>query len=149
MRVAIVGTRCLEGVALARAMVANAIRSHPDAIFCTGDADGIDAMVREESRLQDRLCVIFDVRPERLKQAGWDRRRRWRLLKSRNQDIVRWCTHLLRIYCPGSPTFGSGWTEQYARQQGRIILPTIAIRCPRHQDEEALMGAEGFEPSVR
>lgn len=130
---AIVGCQCLAGNALAQVMVAQAIRSHPDAFLLTGDAVGIDTMVVEEAVRQGREHRRFVAHAGRLIRAK-TRQERWRVYKSRNQAVVAACTHLLRISCPGSPTFGSGWTQQYAQAKGKVILPEIVIRCSRHQD---------------
>jgi hypothetical protein len=130
--VAIVGSRCLAGNAEAEVAVAGIIRSYPEATFCSGGAEGVDRMVEAQCTLQGRDCQVFSPHSGRLAAAA-RRHDRWKVFKDRNRELVAFCTHLHRVYCPGSPTFGSGWTYDYARAQGRHLGPPLQVYCQAHR----------------
>jgi hypothetical protein len=130
--VAIVGSRCLQHNPEAELAVAGIIDAYPTAIFCSGGADGVDKMVEAQCLLKDRICRVFPPHPERLAAAG-NRRDRWKVFKDRNRALVAFCTHLHRVSCPGSLTFGSGWTYDYARAQGRHLGPPVHVYCQAHR----------------
>lgn len=130
--VAIVGSRCLAGSTEAELAVAGIIESYPEAIFCSGGAEGVDTMVETQCALRGRDCRVFPPHPERL-AAAHNRHDRWKVFKDRNREVVAFCTHLHRVYCPGSPTFGSGWTYDYAKERGCIIGPPVPVYCQAHR----------------
>ncbi len=54
--------------------------------------------------------------------------------QARNRLIVWDCTHLLRVACAGASSYGSGWTRDEARRQGRVIVPEVVLRCAVHAE---------------
>lgn len=45
----------------------------------------------------------------------------WPAFKVRNEKVAGDCTHLLRVYCSASTTYGSGWTADVAERRGVIV----------------------------
>lgn len=71
-------------------------------------AGGVDIWVHE---VCDRLGLPFKAFPPRA--------RIWPAYRERDQQMADWCTHLVRIKSVRSKTYGSGWTRDRAREQGK------------------------------
>ena len=69
---------------------------------------GVDIWVREEAAW---LGIPFREFPP----TGWG----WEAYKVRNQQMADWCTALVRIKSIRSITYGSGWTRDRAKEQGK------------------------------
>lgn len=55
--------------------------------------------------------------------------RGWAAYKERDQQMADWCTALVRIKSVRSKTYGSGWTRDRAREQGKLTeehVPTLS-----------------------
>jgi hypothetical protein len=139
----IVGSRCLEGNAAAQRAVLQAVeewrdRCGPRLEIVSGGAEGIDQMAERVASALGVRKMIFLPDAKALKAANATSpskaryEARWAVFAARNRRIVGRCTHLLRIYCPGSEGWGSGWTEREALRAGRVIVPSIEITCVRH-----------------
>lgn len=87
-------------------------RLAPDRIV-SGGADGMDTIAARIGRELD-----IDVKEYLPKVRCWAGPGGF---KERNIKIAENCTHLLRIYCLSSRTYGSGWTADLAEQLGRQV----------------------------
>lgn len=132
MRLGIVGSTCLEGNPAAQRAVLEAIlgwRNHindqrEEFVIVSGGAVGVDSMAE---RIAENLGIPTIIhRPKERRWGGPDG------FQARNRLIAGDCSHLLRIACAGSRTYGSGWTRDEARRQGRVVLPEIVLRCAEH-----------------
>lgn len=83
----------------------------PDEIV-SGGAVGVDTLARQISRQMSIPFIEFRPEKNRWEPHGF---------KARNLLIVTRCTHLLRISCHKSATYGSGWTADTAERQGKIV----------------------------
>lgn len=45
----------------------------------------------------------------------------WPFYKKRNQAMADWCTHLVRVTSKKSLMYGSGWTRDRAKEQGKFV----------------------------
>lgn len=76
----------------------------------SGGARGVDtvaAQIAEDMLLE---VTVYESANGRWEPNGY---------RERNQRIADECTHLLAIRCKTSKTYGSGWTRDYAVQQGK------------------------------
>lgn len=83
----------------------------------SGGAHGVDTWA-------ETVAVGFGWTRENGKfVAHLPNRKRWEPdgFKARNQLIAGDCTHLLRLYRPDSPTYGSGWTADRAEALGKVV----------------------------
>jgi len=119
---AIVGTRvlgCPGDVVRAIVRIYAAIDRLEPAVIVSGGADGVDtlaeqcAIERGYTEANGRL-VIFRPTVKRFHGPGGYR--------ERDEKIARHCTHLLRLYCRRSTTYGSGWTADRAEELGAIVV---------------------------
>lgn len=113
MKLAIIGSTedkftDLEKTLVKRIVKAVCLTFMPDEVV-SGGATGVDTWAAEESAsLKGVSTTIF--RPEK---KGWY----W--YKKRNQKIADECTALVRIVSKRSKTYGSGWTRDRAKEQGK------------------------------
>lgn len=71
-------------------------------------AGGVDIWARE---IATEMGIPFVPFPPRF--------RGWPAYKERDQQMADWCTALVRIKSARSTTYGSGWTRDRAREQGK------------------------------
>lgn len=118
LRLAIVGSRSLDGNAAAAAAVAEVLDAHQaehgEIVVISGGARGIDRLAAAEARR--RGLAVEEYEPA---QHNWDGYR------ARDQVIAETCDELVRIADRRSRTYGSGWTRDRARELGK---PTSEIR---------------------
>lgn len=118
---AIVGSTsfaCAQGLTIARQLIYNELFERtPDGVV-SGGADGIDTVGAEVARLLGLEPVEHLPKYPRWQPDGF---------KARNLLIVRDCTRLLAIRCVEAITYGSGWTRDEAKRQGRPTR-TVTIR---------------------
>jgi hypothetical protein len=110
---AIVGSTHFENPSWLRqadAIIRAEIRSsHPDKII-SGGAKGIDLLAKA---IAEELGIEFEeFKP---KQRRWEPNG----FKERNILIAEACSRLVRIACPKSTTYGSGWTRDRAAMLGK------------------------------
>jgi len=127
---AIIGTRklgCPGDVVAAIVRIYAAIDRLDPLIIVSGGADGVDtlaeqcAIERGYTEANGRL-VIFRPRVRRFHGPGGFR---WR-----DELISRHCTHLLRIACRRSTTYGSGWTADEAERNGAVVVRHYVCEQP-------------------
>ena len=80
--------------------------------FVTGDAPGIDALAAGVCDKLDRDCIALSPIHKRWEPEGY---------KARNTLVAETCDELLCIRDPGSSTYGSGWTADYAESLGKPV----------------------------
>ena len=90
--------------------------------FVTGDASGIDALVKDTcdggplapaySVRRRRDCIVLSPVHKRWEPEGD---------KARNILVAETCDALLCIRDPESSTYGSGWTADYAESLGKPV----------------------------
>ncbi len=110
---------CPDGLHLAtHAIVDELVTRRPD-LFVSGGAKGIDL---QAEGLADEIGI-----PKRIHYPKFPR---WAPdgFKARNLLIVRDCTRLLAIRCAESNTYGSGYTRDEAKRQGK---PTRTVTIHR------------------
>jgi hypothetical protein len=115
MILAIVGSRVFansRGLWYARVIVAAEVRHARWRSFVTGDAEGVDAICREQCKAQARECEVFRPQNRRWSPEGF---------RVRNMLLAQACTHLLAIRDPHGETYGSGWTAEYAESLGKKV----------------------------
>lgn len=121
MRLAIVGSRSLDGnpeaLAIIRQVLDDYQRRHPHLVIISGGAVGIDQMAADLAR-ERGLEVI-----EHLAEG-----RTWPHYKKRNLQVAEDCEQLVLIADPASPTYGSGWTADRAREIGRPVTEYMVVR---------------------
>jgi len=71
-------------------------------------AGGVDIWVHEEA---ESMGIPFWPFPPKA--------RNWPAYKERDQAMADWCTKLIRIRSMASTTYGSGWTRDRAKIQGK------------------------------
>lgn len=118
MRLAIVGSTCLEGNESVRALIVEIIREYQarltrgeDFVVVSGGAIGVDRMAERAAKGHSISTAIFEPG-----DAIWDGRHGF---KVRNLRIARYCTDIVRIVCIHRKTYGSGWTRDRARELGK------------------------------
>ena len=124
LRLAIVGSRSLDGHPDALRVIRSVLDAyqarHALLIVISGGAKGIDRMAAAEARR--RGLEVIEHLP-----AGTT----WRHYRQRNQLIAEDCDELVRIADPDSPTYGSGWARDRARELGRPTTEyTVTGRPP-------------------
>jgi len=106
-----------DSMQFARWLIVGAITDlEPDKVI-SGGAEGIDTLAEKTAVAlgyteADGTMVVHRPKFRRWEPDGF---------KARNVLIAKDCTHLLRIYRPGSKTYGSGWTADYAERIGRKV----------------------------
>jgi len=80
--------------------------------FVTGDADGIDKLVKQFCDYHLRDCEVLAPRNKIWKPDGY---------QARNILVAETCDELLCIRDPESTTYGSGWTANYAESLGKPV----------------------------
>lgn len=78
----------------------------------SGSAAGIDQLAAELARARGIDVTEYPPRTRRWAPAGY---------AERNLLIATDCTHLLRITCRASRTYGSGWTADRAEEMGKRV----------------------------
>jgi hypothetical protein len=122
VRLAIVGTRvlaCRGDQERAKARATAAIRRLSPDVVISGGADGSDKLGQEAAAelgySEDAgTLVILRPRVRRLHGPGG--------FRERDEQIAQACTHLLRIFCRGATTYGSGWTADRAEELGAVVV---------------------------
>lgn len=118
---AIVGSvkfACRQGLTIARQIIHNELRDRlPDGVV-SGGAIGVDTIGAAVARLLGIEPAEHLPKYPRWQPDGF---------KARNLLIVRDCTRLLAIRCAEANTYGSGWTRDEAKRQGRPTR-TVTIR---------------------
>lgn len=125
MKLAVVGSTGLGGKA-SRQYIIWAIQTLGATTVISGGARGIDALA---ARVGCELGLkIIEFKPE---SQSWEDRDGRKGFKTRNQEIVDACDSLLRIsWYPKEQeivtgrkaTYGSGWTRDRAKAQGKLTL---------------------------
>ncbi len=127
-KLAIIGTKvlyCPGDDARTRDRVRWSIgRLQPDVVI-SGGAAGVDTIaeqVAQDLGYDEANGTLLILRPEipRWHPNGY---------QDRNRRIAETCTHLLRIHCRRSTTYGSGWTYDLAGRMGRPVV--MHCVCPQ------------------
>lgn len=107
---AIVGSCDLtpQQVIAARKIIVEALHTIRPTLVISGAAKGIDKL---SVKIADQYGVPWREYPPAA--------RNWPAFKARNIQVGDACTELLRIYSTTTKTYGSGWTRDYVRKQGK------------------------------
>jgi hypothetical protein len=112
---AIVGsTRFLDTTAIGRAreVIAGVFeRRRPDKVI-SGAAEGVDTLGVQMAREAGIEVEEFPPANPRWQPDGY---------QARNDLIADQCTRLLRVACRWSATYGSGYTHDRAKRQGKLV----------------------------
>lgn len=96
-------------------------RRRPDRVV-SGGADGVDTLGVQLAREQG-----IDVREHLPANRRWEPDG----FRARNDKVADECTRLMRVACRWSRTYGSGYTHDRAKDQGKqcwsLLLPTNLI----------------------
>jgi len=127
-RLAIIGTvvlACQGDVWRASQRASLAIeRLCPDVVI-SGGAPGCDDLAENCARAlgyREENGTLIIHRP-RVRRWGGEGGYRWR-----DEIIAADCTHLLRMACRQSRTYGSGWTADRAEQLGAVVVRYVVCR---------------------
>jgi len=121
-RLAIVGTRvlaCRGDIWRASSRMSEAIeRLTPDVVI-SGGAEGADDLAEQCATAlgySEAAGTLIIYRPavRRFHGPGG--------FRERDEKIARACTHLLRVSCNRSTTYGSGWTADRAEALGATVV---------------------------
>jgi predicted Rossmann fold nucleotide-binding protein DprA/Smf involved in DNA uptake len=110
MKLAIVGSRDLDGNALAWQAIEDALDRHKPDLLISGGADGIDKMAEESAKARGTPTCIF-----------YPEGKTWPAFRARNILIAEGCSHLVRIYSDTTSTYGSGFTADWAKMLGKYV----------------------------
>lgn len=130
MRLAIVGTRVLNHLSDERAtrrFIRRLLRKHqPDEVI-SGGAPGVDTLVEEEAikfgySEGDGLVIFRATLFEFHGKGGY---------QERDLIIAKACTHMARVHCRLSKTYGSGWTAEKAEKLGKRVIQYCP--CPKRK----------------
>lgn len=110
MKLAIVGSVCLEGNAKAAKIIEDVLNSYEPDEVVSGGAAGIDTMAIAAAGTRGCKTKVFP--PEK---------KGWHYYRQRNVKIAKDCDALVRIYSSKTKTYGSGWTADYARRLGKPV----------------------------
>lgn len=111
VKLAIVGSVYLAGNAEAQAIIDRVLDEYQPDVVVSGGADGIDTMAENSAIARG---IETDIqRPIRMRWDGIGG------FKERNQKIADICTRLVRVISSKTTTYGSGWTRDRAREQGK------------------------------
>lgn len=121
IRLAIIGTQvlyCPGDVLRAGERIEWSLRKLQPGIVISGGAPGVDTIAEEVAREEgysEEAGTLRILRPkvERWHPDGY---------RDRNTRIAMECTHLLRVFCAYSTTYGSGWTYDLAERLGRQVV---------------------------
>ena len=116
LRLAIVGSRELDGYEPAYRLIQTALESCPVRVVISGGAIGVDTIAEE-------LAVMLGISTE----IYLPRARNWAAYKERNMKIAEACDKLWRVTCRETKTYGSGWTRDYATRLGKPTEETIVL----------------------
>lgn len=122
IRLAIVGTRtlaCPGDISAAVKAIRHSLNELRPVAFISGGAEGVDSLAQTIALLfgyseDDATMVIHRPRTKRFHGPGGYR--------ARDTLIAEDCSHLLRLSCRQSTTYGSGWTADEAERLGRIVV---------------------------
>lgn len=112
-KLAIVGSTRLTGDN-ARNLIRQIIHATQPSLVISGGADGIDSLAVEVAKAYGIDWQEF--KPDRKTWRSWGDQKGF---EERNREIAYHCTALIRIAWVGSTTYGSGWTRDRARDQGK------------------------------
>lgn len=127
-KLAIVGTRildCRNDSTRVVERIKRAIdRLQPDVII-SGGADGVDVLAEAAAiwfgyTETNGKLIVHRPTTKRFQGPGGYR--------ERDLLIAQECTHMLRIACKMSTTYGSGWTAQEAEKLGKTVVRWVP--CP-------------------
>lgn len=98
-------------------LVRAAIRQLVPDLLISGGAEGGDSIFEQAG------AEFGYTRANGLFIAHLPQNRRWKPdgYQARNLLIAGDCTHLIAARCHTSRTYGSGWTADYAEQNGRVV----------------------------
>ena len=116
MILAIVGTRLFgseKGLVYARLVIEYEVTDFMHWTgFVTGDAPGIDTLVKQVCNYQGRECQVLAPANRQWEPEGY---------KARNILVAETCDEMLCIRDPESSTYGSGWTANYCETLGKKV----------------------------
>lgn len=115
MILGIVGTRRFgnpEGLVYAEILIIHEVCSGKWDGFVTGDAPGVDSMVKRICDETHRACLVLKPEHYRWEPEGY---------KARNIKVCNTANALLCIRDPESTTYGSGWTANYMDSLGKPV----------------------------
>jgi predicted Rossmann fold nucleotide-binding protein DprA/Smf involved in DNA uptake len=113
VRLAIVGSRCLEGCPEARDLVRQVIVARQPTVVVSGGAEGVDTMAAEEARAAG--VDVIELAPT---VRAWDGPGGF---KERNMLLARNCDELVCIEGTCTTTRGAIWTARHARRLGKDV----------------------------
>ena len=107
MKLAIVGSTCLEGNADAERAVESVLDRYQPSVVVSGGAPGVDTIAEHAAIRRGIATEIY--RPTRRAWKGPGG------YEERNMKIAVACDQLVRIVSSLSTTYGSGWTRDKAK----------------------------------
>lgn len=102
-----------EALKQAEELIEKAIKNLKPDLVISGGAVGIDTLGVKIAKKHDINIKEYLPENPRWQPNGF---------KERNLLIANNCTHLLRIVCKDSKTYGSGWTHDRAKELGVNVL---------------------------
>lgn len=119
MKLAIVGSTRLDGHPVAMALILAAFDRYRPTVLVSGGAPGIDTMAEQEALTRGVATEIYrPTVPAWAAPGGF---------RDRNLQIATACDALVRIVASTSRTYGSGWTRDQARAQGKPTEEFVVV----------------------
>lgn len=125
LKLAIVGSTEIDWSPEVQRIILDAVARLKPGLVISGGAPGVDTIAEWLARDQEIPREIYEPSVWRWEGRGG--------FKERNQQIADRCDHLIRIVWEKSKTYGSGWTRDRAREQGKpteeyIIRNFVPVR---------------------
>ncbi len=117
---AIVGSTrfaCPRGLTIVRHLVAEELQVRRPNVVTSGGAEGVDTIGAEYAERAGIRTLIFPPTVRQWAGPGG--------FRERNQRIADTCTRALRVVCGSSRTYGSGWTCDRVREQGKAVRTVV------------------------
>lgn len=119
MILAVVGTRSFSNpraLVYAEILIIHEVVSGEWDSFVTGDAPGIDTMVKRVCDETGRVCQALKPETRKWEPEGY---------KARNIKVANIADEMLCIRDPGSSSYGSGWTADYMETLGKPVTRVL------------------------
>lgn len=114
------------GERIAKDLIIEVVKAYRARIgwLISGGAQGVDSWAAMTGHALGVSVIEHLPRNKRWEPEGY---------KERNETIAQDCTHLLRISCAKSKTYGSGWTADRAQQLGKRVWRFVVPENGRAQ----------------